>query len=77
MSNFDYIIVGGGTAGCILASRLSENPNANILVIEAGRKDNSPLLKIPAGETMLLGQSRFDWMFKTNPDPTIGFCRKV
>lgn len=66
-----YIIVGAGAAGCILAARLSENPSFSVLLLEAGRARHNPLLKIPAGETLLLGNSRYDWRFQTEPDPTL------
>lgn len=67
----DYIIVGGGTAGCILAARLSEDRHARVVVLEAGSRRYNPLLTIPAGETLLLGNRRFDWKFETEPDPTL------
>lgn len=69
---WDYVVVGGGLAGVIVASRLSEEPGIRVLLLEAGRRERSPMLSIPAGETMLVGDPRYDWRFETEPDPTLG-----
>jgi choline dehydrogenase-like flavoprotein len=71
MGPWDYAIVGAGAAGCILASRLSEDPNVRVLLLEAGARRRSPLLSIPAGETLFIGDPRYDWSFETEPDPTL------
>ena len=60
----DYIIVGAGSAGCVLANRLSENPAVSVVLLEAGGSDRSPLISLPMGETHLIG-SRYDWSFET------------
>ena len=64
--NFDYIIVGAGSAGCVLANRLSEDPGSQVLLIEAGGKDKGPLIKIP-GAYVKLFKRKFDWQFWTTP----------
>ena len=63
---FDYIIVGAGSAGCVLASRLSENSNVTVLLIEAGGMDSMPDIHIPASHAHLLG-STVDWAYRTVP----------
>jgi choline dehydrogenase-like flavoprotein len=66
---FDYIIAGAGTAGCITANRLSENPKNRVLILEAGGKDNWIWFHIPVGYLFAIGNPRSDWMFKTEPEP--------
>jgi choline dehydrogenase len=66
--NFDYIIVGAGTAGCLLANRLSADATKRVLLIEAGRKDDYHWIHIPVGYLYCIGNPRTDWLFKTEPD---------
>jgi choline dehydrogenase len=66
---YDYIIVGAGTAGCLLANRLSADPGARVLLLEAGGKDNYHWIHIPVGYLYLMGNPRADWCFKTAEEP--------
>ncbi len=65
---FDYVIVGAGTAGCLLAERLSADPAVRVLVIEAGPKDDWIWVHIPVGYLYCIGNPRTDWCFRTQPD---------
>ena len=67
--DFDYIVVGAGTAGCIVANRLSADPRKRVLILEAGGKDNWIWFHIPVGYLFAIGNPRSDWMFKTEPEP--------
>jgi choline dehydrogenase-like flavoprotein len=66
---YDYIIVGAGSAGCVLANRLTADPNNRVLLLEAGGKDNWIWFHIPVGYLFAIGNPRSDWMFKTEPEP--------
>jgi 4-pyridoxate dehydrogenase len=65
---FDYIIVGAGSAGCVLANRLSADPSIRVLLLEAGGWDWHPLLRVPLGVGRIWGFDRFDWGYETEPD---------
>ena len=67
--DFDYIVVGAGTAGCIVANRLSADPGNRVLLLEAGGNDNWIWFHIPVGYLFAIGNPRSDWMFKTEPEP--------
>lgn len=68
MQSYDYIIVGAGTAGCVLANRLSVDPNVSVLLLEAGGKDNYFWIDIPVGYLFTINNPRTDWCFQTEPD---------
>ena len=80
LGTYDYVIVGAGTAGCVLANRLSADPDVNVLLLEAGGKDNYFWIHIPVGYLYTIGNPRTDWCFKTEPDEglngrSIGYAR--
>ncbi len=66
---FDYVIVGAGTAGCVLANRLSADPKIRVLLLEAGGKDDYIWIHIPVGYLYCIGNPRTDWCYKTEPEP--------
>src|SRR4029453_7514725 len=67
--DFDYVVVGAGSAGCVLANRLSANAGSRVLVLEAGGKDNWIWFHIPVGYLFAIGNPRSDWMFETEKEP--------
>jgi 4-pyridoxate dehydrogenase len=68
---YDYIIVGGGSAGCVLANRLSEDGSASVLLIEAGGKDVHPFIHIPLGMGKMHEYDMFNWGYQTDPEPKL------
>jgi choline dehydrogenase len=66
---FDYIVVGAGSAGCVLANRLSADPGTRVLLLEAGGRDNWIWFHVPVGYLFAMGNPRADWMFKTEEEP--------
>lgn len=68
-TSFDFIIIGAGTAGCLLANRLSADPSKRVLLIEAGRRDDYHWIHIPVGYLYCIGNARTDWLYHTEPDP--------
>ena len=68
----DYVIVGGGSAGCVLAARLSENPDISVILLEAGGEDLNPLIHIPAGYIKTMVNPAMNWMFESEPEATSG-----
>ena len=69
MAQYDYIIIGAGSAGCVLANRLSANPATRVLLLEAGGTDTSPWIHIPAGYSHTIKDPKINWLYKTEPTP--------
>ena len=66
---YDYIIIGAGSAGCVLANRLSANPNTRVLLLEAGPRDWHPFIHMPAGIAKLVSRKGVNWDYNTEPEP--------
>ena len=71
----DYVIVGAGSAGCVLANRLTEDPNVRVVLIEAGGRDWNPLIHIPVGFMKLLDHKTLTWGFNLRSVPKLSACR--
>ncbi|MEO1552945.1 MAG: choline dehydrogenase [Pseudomonadota bacterium] len=69
MAEFDYIIIGAGSAGCVLANRLTEDGQSTVLLLEAGGKDTSMMIHIPVGYAQTLKDPKVNWLYETEPDP--------
>ena len=69
MAEYDYIVVGAGSAGCVLANRLTEDGKSTVLLLEAGGKDTSPMIHIPVGYATTLKDPKVNWLYETEPDP--------
>lgn len=77
LSDADVVIVGAGSAGCVLAARLSEDLDLRVALLEAGPEDRNPWIHVPAGYAKTIGDTRIDWSFQTMPDATLGGRRLV
>lgn len=71
-ATFDYIIVGAGSAGCVLARRLGERPGTRVLLLEAGGSDRHPLIDMPFGFGAITHDAKFSWLFDSVPQPALG-----
>ncbi len=69
--DYDYVIVGAGSAGCVLANRLSSDPGKRVLLLEAGASDWNPLIHMPAGIARLASNRRLNWNYRTEPEPAL------
>src|SRR5262245_47742046 len=69
IGTFDYIIVGAGSAGCVLANRLSADPSTTVLLLEAGPKDDYLWIKVPLGVYYCINNPRTDWSYLSEPEP--------
>ena len=76
-ASFDYIIVGGGSAGCVLAHRLSADPAVQVLLIEAGPPPTSPYIGIPMGLGKVLSDPRMMWYYPSEPEPGTGNAPRI
>ncbi len=71
MADYDYIIIGAGSAGCVLANRLSADPNHSVLLIEAGGRDRHPLVQLPMLMGKLMHSRIYNWQYETEPEPEL------
>ena len=76
MTNYDYIIIGAGSAGCVVANRLTEDSKTTVLLLEAGNPDTKPEIQVPAECLKLLG-SEVDWGYFSEPEPYLNNRKSI
>ena len=67
MKRFDYVIAGGGSAGCALAARLAEDPTVSVCIVEAGGRGKDLFIRMPAGNGFVFGNPKLDWGYQSEP----------
>ncbi|MFM7066741.1 MAG: GMC family oxidoreductase N-terminal domain-containing protein, partial [Gammaproteobacteria bacterium] len=71
-ATFTHLVIGGGSAGCVLARRLGERPGTRVLLLEAGGSDRHPLIDMPYGFGAITHHPDFSWLFDSEPEPALG-----
>ena len=71
LAEFDYIVVGAGSAGCVLANRLSAEPDTRVLLLEAGPRDTDPWIHVPLGYGKLFNRKSVNWSYESEPEPQL------
>jgi choline dehydrogenase len=75
MDSFDYIVIGAGSAGCVLANRLTEDGRHTVLVVEYGASDNSLFIRMPSALSIPMNNGRYNWFYQTEPEPNLNHRR--